>query len=156
MTSSDPPEPPGSISDRQRRQRADYLSSHEVPCAGCGYDLKGTLGDRCPECGLAVRWPVRGSVHRGMWKFGAIGLIATFVLLVSLALTAAWTGNLLLAILASVLLIDGPRRITRWMRTRRAFGELPRHIRQQLVACWWLAALAPWYCGPACECPRDG
>ncbi|MBI1335497.1 MAG: hypothetical protein GC164_00885 [Phycisphaera sp.] len=26
-----------------------------IPCAGCGYDLRGTvLGGTCPECGLRV------------------------------------------------------------------------------------------------------
>lgn len=33
-----------------------YISSTEVRCVGCGYDLSGTpVGGTCPECGRPVR-----------------------------------------------------------------------------------------------------
>ncbi len=30
---------------------AAYLATHDAPCLGCGYNLRGLAEPRCPECG---------------------------------------------------------------------------------------------------------
>ncbi|MBL8990784.1 MAG: hypothetical protein JNJ48_04295 [Phycisphaerae bacterium] len=45
-----------------------YLSTRHVPCPGCGYDLHGVVGPRCPECELPLRVELRGeSMPRHLW-----------------------------------------------------------------------------------------
>lgn len=34
---------------------AEYLRYRDVPCPGCGYDLRGLGGRICPECGAALQ-----------------------------------------------------------------------------------------------------
>ena len=31
-----------------------YLSTHDAPCPGCGYSLRGLASDICPECGRSL------------------------------------------------------------------------------------------------------
>lgn len=35
-----------------------YLADRDVPCAGCGFNLRGLGGHACPECGMALRLDV--------------------------------------------------------------------------------------------------
>lgn len=39
-----------SVADRIRA----HLTYHDVKCPKCAYDLKGSTGEACPECGLAL------------------------------------------------------------------------------------------------------
>jgi hypothetical protein len=32
-----------------------FLAYRDAPCPGCGYSLLGLTGDRCPECGQALK-----------------------------------------------------------------------------------------------------
>jgi len=34
-----------------------YLATHDAPCPGCGYNLRGLSGSTCPECGRAIHLP---------------------------------------------------------------------------------------------------
>lgn len=39
----------------QAASAAAFLQGRSVPCPNCGYDLRDSVGDRCPECGLPLR-----------------------------------------------------------------------------------------------------
>ncbi|UCD75867.1 MAG: hypothetical protein JSV91_02900 [Phycisphaerales bacterium] len=43
------------------RDKAPDLSTQDVPCVGCGYNLRGLKPDgRCPECGLEIERSLHG------------------------------------------------------------------------------------------------
>jgi hypothetical protein len=70
---------------------------------------------------------------------GTAGMAALYGLALA-AIIMGFYGHLLHAILGVLMAIDAPFRIRRWVRRRRAFGLLPNHVKQQMVAGWWLAA----------------
>jgi hypothetical protein len=108
-------------------------------CPQCDYDLEDLQSPRCPECGWVVDRAVRTPGRVGWW-LGTAGLVALYGLaLFGMAMLAF--GSVVHGIIGLVVIIDAPLRIRRWIRRRRAFGLLPRHIQQQWVAGWWLAAL---------------
>ncbi len=37
-----------------REEMRDLLRDRDVKCAGCGYNLRGSGGEKCPECGRGV------------------------------------------------------------------------------------------------------
>lgn len=54
---------------------ARYLAEDDVPCPGCGYNLRGLTGDRCPECSQALELGVRLVEPRlGALIFGLVGM----------------------------------------------------------------------------------
>lgn len=82
------------------------LESSNVPCIGCGYNLRGLAGDGyCPECAAAVAHSLREDrlmfadsnwlrqVHRGAWwlSLSAVGLLLPFVM--SLLIPLVWLGG---------------------------------------------------------------
>ena len=38
----------------ERSELAAYLADRDVPCPGCGYNLRGIVGTKCPECSRSV------------------------------------------------------------------------------------------------------
>lgn len=53
----------------QERGRAaeilrEYLATRDVPCEGCGYNLRGALDVFCPECGRVIPRPPSEDVRR--------------------------------------------------------------------------------------------
>lgn len=117
----------------------EYLAGQDVPCVACGYNLRGNEGLVCPECGTPVRWARRGGGGQGLWWAGLIGMCAAYAMLAVLVVSAFF-GNVLMGVIAALFVVDGPRRVRRWVRRRRGFAELPRHVRQQMAAVWWLGA----------------
>ncbi len=49
-----------------------------IPCASCGYDLRGMkIGDQCPECGTVVRqYPVQDQVAGKAVASFALGILS--------------------------------------------------------------------------------
>lgn len=63
-----------------------FLAERDVPCAGCGFNLRGLGGPTCPECGMALRLDVprqtildrrRGLVWTAAALMGLLDLITT-------------------------------------------------------------------------------
>jgi hypothetical protein len=126
------------------------LAAHNTPCPACNYNLRGTPGDHCPECGVALTFPLRPRSGGIAWAIGLAGMLLTYSLLVIVLIASILVGNFLFGIVAIVFLIGAKRNIRRWRRTRRAFASLLRHHKQQRVAAWWLApaaaAMLLWLC----------
>ncbi|NBC10209.1 MAG: hypothetical protein GVY24_00555 [Planctomycetes bacterium] len=58
------------------------LRDHDVPCPGCGYNLRGLSAARCPECGREVTFPSLTSPRVRIawwWIFGLLALSACLV-----------------------------------------------------------------------------
>jgi hypothetical protein len=63
---------------------AAFLADRDVPCPGCGYNLRGLPSDRCPECHAAlsvdrltpIRRPFSG--YSG-WTLGGMALIGSAI-----------------------------------------------------------------------------
>ncbi|MEM9419610.1 MAG: hypothetical protein AAGA25_11260 [Planctomycetota bacterium] len=48
----------------------DYLANREEACPSCGYNLRGLMGNTCPECGVAL------TLRVGLMEPRLMGLIA--------------------------------------------------------------------------------
>jgi len=53
-----------------------YLAERDVPCPGCGYNLRGLAEEKCPECGLAIELGVCGSTTNLGWLLTTIIVLA--------------------------------------------------------------------------------
>ena len=129
----------GDPSPNQAELLRAYLAGRDIPCPGCGYNLRGLTIQTCPECGLFLHWPLRKAGSSVGWRLGLAAMICTYAALAVVALTTL-LGNILVGGIAILFLLEAPRRVRRWIRDRRAFIALPRHTRQQMIAGWWLAA----------------
>jgi hypothetical protein len=54
---------------------AEFLRGRDVACPSCGYNLRNTAGDRCPECGAVPRLRL-GASSREMipWAIGTVAI----------------------------------------------------------------------------------
>ena len=69
-----------------------FLSDRDEPCPGCGYNLRGLPGDRCPECNQALVLRVGLAEPRMGWFLTAVigaaaglglnGLLVIYILVV--------------------------------------------------------------------------
>lgn len=124
-----------------------FLRGREVPCPGCGYNLRDLTTERCPECGQQLELALRlVEPRQGALIAGLVGLAA-----------GAGLGGLLLVYLAIGLLVRGVRGgppasffwinatglaahgvvlwlwVRNWNRIRRA---APRTRRLLVILCW--------------------
>ena len=61
----------------ESRLLAQFLSTRDVPCPGCGYNLRHLASARCPECAEEIRLGVHlAEPRQGLLIAGLIGLSA--------------------------------------------------------------------------------
>src|SRR5690606_35202053 len=54
-----------------------YLRDHDVPCPGCGYNLRNASAASCPECGLTVELGLQPrSIAAGPWVLAIVAQAA--------------------------------------------------------------------------------
>jgi hypothetical protein len=49
--------------EEETRLLAGFLSTRDVKCPLCGYNLRGLTSERCPECGEVLRLQVGGATR---------------------------------------------------------------------------------------------
>ena len=132
----------------------DWLSSRDVPCPVCGYNLRSTEATRCPECGAKLDLRVGSTDLRiGLWLVGVIaltlplGFIGLFVLFYApaLAVSGISGGGLALSVVASatVLTVSYVLLLWRLIRSRKKFWSKPRRAQKISVVLYILAGSAP-------------
>ena len=69
-----------------------FLSEHDAPCPGCGYNLRGTPGDKCPECAAPLALGIRHDDPKSRWEMiGAIGaVVCTIYFCVTASVSVFW------------------------------------------------------------------
>jgi hypothetical protein len=50
----------------------EFLRERDIACPTCLYNLRETAGDRCPECGTAIRLEVAGSTSGAFWWLASV------------------------------------------------------------------------------------
>ncbi len=62
----------------EQEMRRVYLAVTDAPCPACGYNLRGSAGDKCPECAAAIELAVREEAPAKRWDLVAvIGIVLT-------------------------------------------------------------------------------
>ncbi len=135
--------------DRELLRR--YLAGRDVPCPGCGYNLRGLESGVCPECTepitlrVSLVEPRQGAFIAGLIGL-AVGIGFSAAFLLAAALVAALYGGTP-GLLAEVWplplhLIFESAALAAWVRARRRLRRMPPRGRITLAAaCWGLSAL---------------
>ena len=69
-----------------------FLAEHDALCPGCGYNLRGTPGDRCPECARPLVLGIRNDDSQSRWEMvGMVGVVVCSIYFgFMLVLRARW------------------------------------------------------------------
>ncbi|MFM9994982.1 MAG: hypothetical protein ACKVU4_04185 [Phycisphaerales bacterium] len=136
-------------------QLREFLGSRDAPCPGCGYNLHGLTGDRCPECNEELRLQV-GLVEPKLASFltGLIGLAcgAGFFGVLVVWIGVLWfrsrggPGRRELVVGLVGLIVQGVA-LFLWLWLRPRVRGLPLAVRvSQALACWVLTAVCVIVC----------
>jgi hypothetical protein len=152
---------------KYRRPEYQRKVEKDLPCPGCGYNLRGlNYGRNCPECGLAIE--PEGALRDALLSGGRsarnalrFGLAAAFWCLVvavaarlvlffggfagvapPLARAYLTTGLILSVVWTAAAWLVTPRRLTGrrpWMRQLRLFIRVSQPLWVVAYICWFLA-----------------
>ncbi len=132
-----------------------WLSSRDVPCPVCGYNLRSTEATRCPECGAKLDLRVGSTDLRiGLWLVGVIaltlplGFIGLFAILgLPMVLLGpargAVLGFFIFVAIATVMSVGYVLLLCRLIRRRKKFWSKPRKAQKVSVVLCILAGSAP-------------
>ncbi len=114
-----------------------YLANRDASCPTCGYNLRDLGQCTCPECGDTLSLALTNHPTRlAGYTVGLVGLTLS-LLLAALFAIVAFGEHPLISIVSGFAVAWLSRSALRWRRSRKAFGGLPRHKKQeQVVACW--------------------
>lgn len=130
-------------SEQDRAAAVAFCAGRDVPCPGCGYNLRDSIDGACPECGrvLALRTDdVRAERRSALWMCAAWNLVVSTTVLGTEALQwlmfggrprAYSTEDALQCVLLMFMLVHGVGAVIALLRTRH---------RPLLGAIGWLRA----------------
>ena len=133
-----------------------WLSSRDVPCPVCGYNLRSIEVANCPECGAKLDLRVGSTdLKIGLWLVGVIsltlpmglsGFFAIYGLL--MVLSGARGGAALVTYLIAVGILAAPfvvyaLLLRRLIRRRKEFWSKPRKAQKVSAVLYILAGSAP-------------
>src|SRR5688500_7789704 len=127
-----------------------FLSIRDVPCPGCGYNLRHLASSRCPECAQEIRLGIHlAEPRQGLLIAGLIGLsagagLSGLLLLYGLiaALTMTVDGFSKFFIINGVGFILFGSGLLLWLRRWRQLRRLPGRARAWCVATIWVSVLS--------------
>jgi hypothetical protein len=80
---------PSELSDVELTK--SFLSDRTIGCPACQYNLRGSAGDMCPECGTKLELHlVSMDVKLGWWLVGLLGIALPLGFAGTFACTAAF------------------------------------------------------------------
>jgi hypothetical protein len=129
----------------------DYLANSDVPCPGCGYNLRALTGAQCPECGDEIKLQIGLAEPRLAANIAGLiglaagaglnGLLLVFVVIVTVFERHSMGGfDSFIVINLGGLCIEGAA-LFLWLRFWRRIRRLPPSRRWPLVAASWLLTL---------------
>ncbi len=132
-----------------------WLSSRDVPCPVCGYNLRSIEAANCPECGAKLDLRVGSTdLKIGLWLVGVIsltlplGFIGLFMIIAFPMVLSGfgWGATLWLSIyvaIPTVMSVGYVVLLWRLIRRRKKFWSKPRKAQKVSVVLCILAGSAP-------------
>ena len=126
-----------------------FLAERDVACPGCGYNLRGSAGKQCPECGIALPndfgaksprvqsgWHIAGTVGLILGLCANVGLFALCGLLFYPFAGETAGGEVYAKWLAVGVGIDSAL-LFLWFRARGRIVRWPEGLRAAIVLLLW-------------------
>jgi hypothetical protein len=135
--------------DDDARLLSEFLSTRDVPCPGCGYNLRHLASPRCPECAEQIRLGVHlAEPKQGLLIAGLIGLSAgagLSGLLILYALIVSFTNDFgsygrFLIVNAAGFLVFGAAMFL-WLLHWRRLRRMNTRVRSGFVTAIWISVL---------------
>ena len=130
-----------------------WLSSRDVPCPVCGYNLRSIEATRCSECGAKLDLRVGSTdLKIGLWLVGVLaltlplGFIGLFVILFGIPLVLSGAGRGVGSSILAITTVMGVGYVLllwRLIRRRKKFWSKPRKAQKVSVVLYILAGSAP-------------
>ncbi|MBX3406981.1 MAG: hypothetical protein KF869_09470 [Phycisphaeraceae bacterium] len=128
-----------------------FIASRDTPCPVCGYNLRGLLGNRCPECGRRLVLAV-GTTEPRLAAFiaGLVGLssglgfsalLLIYVLFEAMFGRRGFSPSLLEITLLLVGAAVGAGGVAIWVRMRKRLGRVREAAKWGWAGAAWLIGI---------------
>jgi hypothetical protein len=133
-------------------QMSVYLAGRDVPCPGCGYNLRDLRGSRCPECGdalvlsVGLAEPKQAAGITGLIGLaagaGLSGLLLVYALIRHFLFGDSFSGEDRFVLITVCGFVVEAAAVWIWLVTWRRIRRLGKGPKLLLVlACWALTFL---------------
>lgn len=126
---------------------AAYVAGRDVACPGCEYNLRGSRGGVCPECGTAVGWWVvkMRSPSEAMFRSAQSGFVVAAVMGLGSAVLGVRRHmfthhDLRVAEGGVVSMAAALAGAALWMKVRKRAMWWPRHVQGRWATAAWILA----------------